>query len=103
MYLVQQGLYVHLTADTNGLMNGIDEFLASEMRDSLTVKLVGQTGIVSQASYRVGNICFSVSSAQIVDYEIGYRLTWQLGYLYLHSNSLRQPTCLDPSPSNPQA
>jgi len=101
--LVKQGPYVHLTADTNGLMNGIDEFLASEMRDSLSVKLVGQAGIVSQASYRVGDICLPASSAQIVEHETGYKRTWQLGYLYLHSNSLLQPICPDPSPSNPQA
>lgn len=101
--LVKQGVYVHLTADTNGLMNGIDEFLAAEMRDSLTVKLVGQAGIVSQTSYRVGNICLPVPSAQIVDHEMGYRRTWQLGYLYLRSNSPRRPICPDPFPSNPQA
>jgi hypothetical protein len=40
-------------------MDGVDEFLPSEMRYGLTIELVGQTGVVSQAGDRVAHISLS--------------------------------------------
>jgi hypothetical protein len=30
-------------------MNGVNELLSSEMRDSLSIELVGEAGVISQA------------------------------------------------------
>jgi hypothetical protein len=38
---------VHLPADANGLMDGVDELVGPEMVNGLSVELVGKTSVVA--------------------------------------------------------
>jgi hypothetical protein len=49
----------HLSTDTDRLMNGVYKLLSSKMGDSLSIELVGEAGVISQASNGVGDISFS--------------------------------------------
>ena len=52
---------LHLSTDTDGLMNGVDEFLSSKMRNSLPIEFIGEAGVISQTSNGVGDIGFSAT------------------------------------------
>ena len=47
---------VHLSADADGLLDGVDEFVGAEMVDCLTVQLICETGVVAQTGDRVGDV-----------------------------------------------
>lgn len=98
---------LHLSTDTDRLVDRVDEFLPAEMGDSLAVKFVCQPSVVSQAGNGVGHVCFSefishISDRMMTDSLVpAYAtLTWQHEYPFLRSG-FRQPlTCLDPFPSS---
>lgn len=46
----------HLTTNTDRLVQRVHKLLFAEMRDRLAEELVGETGVVSETSDRVGDV-----------------------------------------------
>ena len=68
-----------MAADADGLVDGVDEFVGAKVVDRLAVEFIRETGVVSQAAYRVGDVGVSGWSQRCDGKAREVSRTWQFG------------------------